>query len=169
MSTSPRPPVHPDDFKGALGSWAAGVTIVTTKHDEGMYGITVSSFSSLSVDPLLILVCVMNSNHMARLIPESKRFAVSILADDQSEVSGYFAVSGRDPGPDFGGIEYVEWHTGAPIISGALAHLDCELEAAIPGGDHTIMIGRVVGAASNPDAKPLLYYRRGYRTVSGLE
>lgn len=169
MTDSAWPPVHPDDFKGALGSWAAGVTIVTTKHDAGFYGITVSSFSSLSVDPLLILVCVMNSNHMARLIPESGRFAVSILADDQAEVSSYFAVSGRDPGPHFDGIEFVEWHTGAPIIAGALAHLDCELQAAIPGGDHTIMIGRVVGAASNPDAKPLLYYRRGYRTVSGLD
>jgi flavin reductase (DIM6/NTAB) family NADH-FMN oxidoreductase RutF len=168
MST-PRPPVHPDDFKGALGSWAAGVTVVTTKHDEGIYGITVSSFSSLSVDPLLILVCVMNSNHMARLIPESGRFAVSILAEDQTNVSAYFAVSGRVPGPHFDDVAFVEWHTGAPIISGALAHLDCELEAAIPGGDHTIMIGRVLGAASNPDAKPLLYYRRGYRTIAGLD
>jgi flavin reductase (DIM6/NTAB) family NADH-FMN oxidoreductase RutF len=167
--TSPRPPAHPDDFRGALGSWAAGVTVVTTRHDEGIYGITVSSFSSLSVDPLLILVCVMNSNHLARLVPESERFAVSILAEHQAGVSTYFAGAGRSPGDDFGDIEFVEWHTGAPIISGALAHLDCELEAAIPGGDHTILVGRVVGAASNPDAKPLLYYRRGYRTVSGLD
>lgn len=166
---SVRPPVHPDDFRGALSSWAAGVTVVTTRHDEGIYGITVSSFTSLSVDPLLILVCVMNSNHMARLIPESGRFAVSILAEDQADVSAYFAGPGREPGEDFGGIEFVEWHTGAPIIVGALAHLDCELESAIPGGDHTIMVGRVVGAASNPNAKPLVYYRRGYRMVSGLD
>ena len=81
------PSVLPDDFKGALGSWAAGVTVVTTKHQDLVYGITVSSFSSLSMDPTLIIVCLQNSNHLARLVADSQKFAVSILADDQQDVS----------------------------------------------------------------------------------
>jgi len=159
--------VDPNDFKAALSSWAAGVTVVTTRHDGLVYGITVSSFSSLSVDPLLILVCIANSNHLAPMIQDSKVFAVSILAEGQEHVSNYFSMHGRDPSPAFEEqIDAHEWHTGAPIIRGGIAHLDCTLEEAAAGGDHTIMIGRVVGAAADPSGKPLLYFRRGYRTLN---
>lgn len=158
--------VHPDDFKGALGSWAAGVTVVTTKLDGLVYGITVSSFSSLSVDPLLILVSIQNSNQLSTMIPKAKAFAVSILASDQEHVSAAFAKSGREPAPTLGpDVPVLEWHTGSPIVEGSIAHLDCELEIAVPGGDHTIMIGRVLGASSNPEKLPLLYFRRGYRQL----
>lgn len=159
--------VDPNDFKAALGAWAAGVTVVTTKHGDLVYGITASSFSSLSVDPLLVLICVANSNHLATMVQEAKRFAVTILAEGQEDISAYFATSGRDPAKAFDAqIDWHEWRTGAPIIRGGIAHLDCELEQAIPGGDHTIVIGRVVGAAANPDAKPLVYFRRGYRSLT---
>jgi flavin reductase (DIM6/NTAB) family NADH-FMN oxidoreductase RutF len=159
--------VNADDFKGALGSWAAGVTVVSTRLGDQVYGITVSSFSSLSVDPLLILVSIQNSNHLAAMIPKSKVFAVSILASDQESVSGAFSVSGREPGSTLGpGVPVVDWHTGSPIVAGAIAHLDCALEAAIPGGDHTIMIGRVLGAAFDAEKQPLLYFRRRYRKLS---
>ncbi|MGH2631934.1 MAG: flavin reductase family protein [Tepidiformaceae bacterium] len=164
------PSVHPDDFRGALGSWAAGVTVVTTKHEGLVYGITVSSFSSLSMEPTLIIVCLQNSNHLARLVTESQKFAVSILADGQQAVSNYFSKSGRDPVPAFDPeIETIEWHTGAPIIANSLAHLDCELQEAISGGDHTIAVGRVLGAAYRPEALPLLYFRRSYRTLTEPE
>ncbi len=159
--------VHPDDFKGALGSWAAGVTVVTTRHAGLVYGITVSSFSSLSMDPTLVIVCLQNSNHLARLVQDSQKFAVSILADNQQAVSDYFSKSGRDPVPAFDPeIKTIDWHTGAPIISGAIAHLDCELQEALSGGDHTIAVGRVLGAASDPEARPLLYFRRAYRSLA---
>ena len=159
--------VDPNDFKAALGAWAAGVTVVTTKHKDLVYGLTASSFSSLSVDPLLVLVCVANSNLMSTMVLDSKLFAVTILAEGQEEVSQYFARHGREPAEEFEShIEWHPWHTGAPIIKGGVAHLDCELEAAIPGGDHTIVIGRVVGASANPDLKPLIYYRRGYRSIN---
>jgi flavin reductase (DIM6/NTAB) family NADH-FMN oxidoreductase RutF len=156
---------HPDDFKGALGSWAAGVTVVTTRHDGLVYGITVSSFSSLSIDPLLVLVCLADSNRLPAMIEASGHFAVSILADDQEEVSSYFAVSGREPVPGYDQFETVDWHTGSPIIANSIAHLDCTVERLVPGGDHTIAIGRVVGAAYNAGRKPLIYYRRGYRKL----
>ncbi len=158
--------VDPNDFKAALGSWAAGVTVVTTRHDGLVYGITASSFSSLSIDPFLVLVCIANSNQLVPMIRESKLFAISVLADNQEDVSTYFAGHGREPSAAFAEqIDAHDWHTGAPIIRGAIAHLDCRLEAAVPGGDHTVMVGRVVGAASDPGARPLVYFRRAYRTL----
>jgi flavin reductase (DIM6/NTAB) family NADH-FMN oxidoreductase RutF len=159
------PNVSPDDFKAALGSWAAGVTVVTTRQKDMVYGITVSSFSSLSIDPLLVLVCLADSNRLPNMIRESRKFAVSILAEGQDAVSQWFAKSGREPVKHFEDFGTIEMHTGSPIISGSIAHLDCELDRLIPGGDHTIAIGRVVGAAADASKKPLIYYRRGYRPL----
>lgn len=158
--------VSPDDFKGALGSWAAGVSVVTTKHDEHMYGITVSSFSSLSMDPMLVLVCLMNTNRLTGMIEETKHFAVSILGEGQDEISGYFSKSGREPVKHFENFAVEFGETGSPIISGAIAHLDCELESLVPGGDHMIAIGRVKGASFDAEKLPLMYFRRGYRTLN---
>ncbi len=156
------------DFKGALGSWASGVTVVTTELDGMVYGITVSSFSSLSMDPKLILVSLMDTNHLPGMIKQSKKFSVSILAHGQDEISGYFATSGRDPAREFdGAIPVRVSDIGCPVIEGAVSTLDCELEEAIQGGDHTIAIGRVVGATWNPELQPLIYFRRAYRTVTG--
>lgn len=158
--------VHPDDFKGALGSWASGVTIVTTKNEGLVYGITVSSFSSLSIDPLLIVVCLASSNRLPLMIERSGHFAVSILAQGQDNVASYFATSKREPVPEFEDVGTIEVHTGSPIISGAIAHLDCEVHELLPGGDHVIAVGKVVGAASDPSLEPLLYYKRAYRSLS---
>lgn len=159
--------VSPEDFKGALGSWASGVTVVTTKHGHLVYGITVSSFSSLSMEPRLILVSLADSNHLPHLIRKTGHFGVSILASGQENVSAYFSKSGRDPVSDFdGGFGTYIHETGSPLIEGALAQIDCELDQALPGGDHTIAIGRVVGATFNPNLLPLMYFRRGYRTLN---
>jgi len=157
--------VHPDDFKGALGSWASGVTVVTTRHEGMVYGITVSSFSSLSLDPTLVLVCLQNSNKLAQMVQASRKFAISILADGQRDVAAWFSKSGRDAVPSFEEFGTIEWHTGSPIIAGSVAHLDCELHEAIVGGDHTIAVGSVVGAAFAPSLKPLVYFRRDYRPL----
>lgn len=157
--------VSADDFKGALGSWAAGVTVVTTRHDRLVYGLTVSSFSSLSLEPRLITVCLANSNKIVQMVGESQMFAVSILSEGQAEIANWFSRSGREPVEAFDEFTTIEWHTGSPIIAGAVAHLDCELESLVPGGDHTIALGRVVGASFDPSLKPLMYYRRGYRKL----
>ena len=159
------PDVSADDFKGALGSWAAGVTVVTTRHERLVYGLTVSSFSSLSLEPRLIMVCFANSNKIVDMVRESKTFAVSILSDDQAQIANWFSRSGREPVEAFSEFTTIEWHTGSPIISGAVAHLDCELDSLVPGGDHTIAIGRVVGASYDSSLMPLLYYRRGFRNL----
>jgi len=155
-------PVDPETFKDALASWASGVTILTSEHEGQVYGITASSFSTLSMDPLLVLVCIQNGNHLERMVPASGKFAVSVLASDQDDVSNHFAISGRDPGPELDGFETFTDQTGSPILTNAIAHLDCELESVLPGGDHVIAVGRVVGAASDANRQPLLYFRRGY-------
>lgn len=158
--------VTPEEFRGALGSWASGVTVVTTRVGELVYGITVSSFSSLSMEPRLILVSLADTNHLPRLVKESRHFGVSILAEGQEGVSAYFSTSGRDPVAAFeGDFETYVHETGSPLVAGALAQIDCELEQAIQGGDHTIAIGRVVGATFNPERLPLMYFRRGYRSL----
>jgi flavin reductase (DIM6/NTAB) family NADH-FMN oxidoreductase RutF len=158
--------VSPEDFKGALGSWASGVTVVTTKLDDLVYGITVSSFSSLSMDPRLVLVSLADSNHLPHMVKKSGRFGVSILAEGQEAVSAYFSTSGRNPTSAFEDPVHVNVaETGSPLISGALAQIDCELEEAFPGGDHTIAVGRVVSATFDPDRLPLMYFRRAYRSL----
>ncbi len=159
--------VTPEDFKGALGSWASGVTVVTTRLDDVVYGITVSSFSSLSMDPRLILVSLADSNHLPHMVKKSRHFGVSILATGQEDVSAYFSTSGRNPEPAFEDhIKVFTGETGSPLIAGALAHIDCELEQAIPGGDHTIAIGKVVTAQYDPNGFPLMYFRRAYRSLN---
>jgi flavin reductase (DIM6/NTAB) family NADH-FMN oxidoreductase RutF len=117
------------------------------------------------MDPLLILVCLADSNRLPRMIEASGRFGVSILAEGQEAISAYFAVSGREPVEAYTDFENGPWVTGSPLIAGAIAHLDCEVDRLVPGGDHTIAIGRVVGAASDPAKKPLIYFRRGYRKL----
>jgi flavin reductase (DIM6/NTAB) family NADH-FMN oxidoreductase RutF len=159
------PDVSADDFKGALGSWAAGVTVVTTRHENLVYGLTVSSFSSLSLEPRLIMVCFANSNRIVEMVRESKVFAVSILSEGQSEISNWFSRSGREPVEAFEEFSTIEWHTGSPIIAGAVAHLDCALDSLVPAGDHTIGIGSVIGASYDASLLPLMYYRRGYRKL----
>lgn len=155
-----------DDFKAALGSWASGVTVVTTRNEGKVYGLTVSSFASLSFDPMLVLVCIQNNNRLGDLVKESKHFGVSILAQGQEPISNHFAMPGREPvdsyddlGPSHSAL------TGSPLFDGCIATLDCELDESLLEGDHTILVGRVVAAGADPDKEPLMYYRRGYRKL----
>jgi flavin reductase (DIM6/NTAB) family NADH-FMN oxidoreductase RutF len=119
------------------------------------------------MEPRLILVSLQDSNHLPHMIKKSKHFGVSILATGQEEISGHFSTSGRDPGKELGpGIRTLIKETGSPLIEGAIGMLDCELESALPGGDHTIVVGRVVAATFDPSKLPLMYVRRAYRTLN---
>ncbi len=155
----------PDRFKELLSRWASGVSVVTTNDDGMLYGLTVSSFSSLSLDPPLVLVCLANSNRILSMIEQSRDFAISILAADQVSASNYFARPGRLPTPDFTEIEGAWTASGQPVVSGALAWMVCSLHATVPAGDHTIVIGQVADAAVREHGEPLLYYNRGYRVL----
>ena len=154
-----------DDFKNALSSWASGVSVVTTNHDGLLYGLTVSSFSSLSLEPPLVLVCLNNAIRLPEMIEASGQFAVSILERGQEDASNYFARRDREPTEGFVEIEG-EWTSrGVPIVKGCLASIVCTHRNSIEEGTHTIVVGEVIEARRDSEGEPLLYWRRGYRSV----
>ena len=155
--------ISPDDFRRVLGHFASGVTIISTfDGDARPAGLTASAFTSVSLDPHLILVCV---DHKAQSFPAmqaSGRFAVNILAIGQDALSKRFAVSGGDK---FDGLAWSTGPAGLPLLSGALAALECHTVQAYPGGDHTIFVGLVEAVRAGP-AEPLLYYKGKYNRLS---
>jgi flavin reductase (DIM6/NTAB) family NADH-FMN oxidoreductase RutF len=153
-------PVGKDEFRTALGHFASGVTVVTTSGKDGsVRGMTVSAFSSLSLDPPLVLICVENRTSIyEHLNEEGGFFAVNILAEDQELVSRRFATKDTDR---FDGIGYTTGATGSPILTGALAFVECRVVNAYPGGDHTIFVGEVEAMGAT-EGKPLAYFRGGY-------
>lgn len=147
-------------FKRTLGQWASGVTVITTVREKVPHGMTASSFSSLSLDPPLVLVSVDQRARLHQVLPEIGRYGVSILAKGQDLLSTHFA--GRPD--DSLQIPWIEAE-GLPFIDGALAHLACDVFSAVPGGDHIIYIGRITHAQVWPDREPLLYHGGKYCTL----
>jgi flavin reductase (DIM6/NTAB) family NADH-FMN oxidoreductase RutF len=152
--------VSADDFKRALSRWATGVTIVTSRAGERVHGMTVSAFSAVSLDPPLVLVCAERSSNTLPLIESGRVFAVNVLARDQEALSGRFA-SKRDEWRRFEGLEYDAGPTGAPLLRGAVANIDCRVIGAHEHGDHVVFIGEVQEVRIG-DGAPLLYYSGGY-------
>ena len=155
--------INPALSRKILANFATGVTIVTTCDGEGEpHGVTVNSFTSVSLDPLLVLFCLHKEAAGLNSFLESKVFAVNILSAKQPHLSDHFARSGVDR------TRYLNWRgtLGAPLIRGCLACLECKLETTYPGGDHTILIGRVVeGRLSRQPRDPLLFYGGRYQEI----
>ena len=157
--------VTSDDFKQALAAWATGVTIGTARAGERIHGMTVSAFTEVSLDPALVLVCADKSSNTHALIAEGGVFAVNVLARDQEALSNRFA-SKKDEDRRFDDLETDTAVTGAPLLRGTVAALDCRVVAAHDSGDHIIYVGAVEAAVSNERA-PLLYCRGVYGGVDG--
>jgi flavin reductase (DIM6/NTAB) family NADH-FMN oxidoreductase RutF len=158
--------VQPQDFRETVGLFASGVTVVTTATDDGeVHGMTANAFCSLSLDPLLVLVCVDNGSGMRRLAPMAQRFAITVLADGQQEVGRWFATRDRPRGHEqFDAHDWVRAPaTGSPVLRGALAYLECTLADSHAGGDHTILVGEVVGIGRLGGTAPLLWFDGRYR------
>ena len=152
-------PVEKAEFRRALGHFAAGVTVVTSKLAGGeLAGITVTAFTSLSLEPPLVLICIDRRARIHDRLTKGGNFAVNMLAATQELVSRRFASHETDP---FHEIGYREGLTGAPLIQDALSAIECRIVDVLPGGDHTIFIGEVE-ATSVQEGKPLLYFRGGY-------
>jgi flavin reductase ActVB len=153
------------DFRHALGSFASGVTVVTTMRPDGSpVGITVSAFNSLSVDPPLVLVCVARGAYSHPAFESCPRFAVSVLNGNQGELARRYATAGGDKFRD----EDTESSPagGLPVIRDALAWLECESYAVLPGGDHSILVGLVSSVAHRPGT-PMVNYRGTLGLFSG--
>lgn len=159
------PVTDPKALRRALGAFATGVTVVTVGAPVP-HAMTANSFTSVSLDPPLVLVCVDRGAVMHRSM-DAGRFAVSVLAADQEDVARHFADRWRPLGDaQFEGVGYrTGWLTGAPLIDGALAHLECELWRSYDGGDHTIFVGRLLSLDPPLDADPLLFYRGRFRRL----
>lgn len=140
------------DFRTALGRFATGVTVVTCQSERGPLGITANSFSSVSLDPPLVLWSPAKSSSRYAPFVAAERFVIHVLEASQGDVCGQFT---RD-GLDFGGLQVETSAGGAPLIAGCLAHFECERFAAHDAGDHTIIIGRVEAAAVR-DGNPLVF------------
>jgi flavin reductase (DIM6/NTAB) family NADH-FMN oxidoreductase RutF len=155
--------VEKAEFRRALGHFAAGVTVVTSKFaDDQFGGVTVTAFSSLSLDPPLVLVCIDKRARMHDRLLRGGNFAVNILAEDQEAISRRFASSDPDP---FRETRYSPGVTGAPVIHGAIAAVECRIVELLTGGDHTIIVGEVE-ATEVREGKPLLYFRGGYGSLA---
>lgn len=141
-------------FKLALGRWPSGVTVVTAIAEGAPTGMTASSFSSVSLQPPLVSVCVDLSARTLAALQSTRRFAISVLAADQADVSQRFA-SRLDEAFKFQ-IPTTPGANGCPLVDGAMVHLECETFAEFPAGDHIVLVGRVTAACVN-DAEPLLY------------
>jgi flavin reductase (DIM6/NTAB) family NADH-FMN oxidoreductase RutF len=155
-------PIERNELRRVMGHYATGVTVITTFSKEGkLHGLTANAVSSLSLDPPLLVICVDKKAESYPSFEESGVFTVNILADDQEDLSRRFAVSG---GEKFEGVAYRRGANGAPILNGALGHLECKLHASYEGGDHTIYLG-LIEEAETREAKPLLFFRGGYRAL----
>lgn len=153
--------IDPIEFRRVMGHFATGVAIVTTLDPQGQpCGLTANALCSVSLNPLLMLVCVERGADTHDCIRASGAFAVNVLAQDGGEsLSRRFST--WDVHDKFRGVAYREELTGAPVLQDALAWMDCRVAEALPGGDHTIYLGEVV-AADAREGSPLVYYRGGY-------
>lgn len=156
-------PIDPLQFRNTLAQWASGVTVVTTTHSGIRYGMTASSFSSVSLDPPLILICVGKAAFTHKLLLETTTFAVNILSAAQIDLGKRFAEKHIDYVDRFGDLDVLTGSTGSPLLPNALAWLECQTLRAIDAGDHTIFIGEVLNSKVN-DGEPLLYVNRMWGT-----
>lgn len=153
------PIITPEHYRATLGHFCSGVTIVAANGDDGPAGFTCQSFSALSLDPPLVLVCAGKSSTSWPRIEATGAFCVNVLGEDQEELCRGFATRGADK---FAGIGWTPGPlTGSPVITGALAWIECRIQEIHDAGDHVIVVGRVLDLAAG-DGRPLLFYRGGY-------
>lgn len=151
---------EPADFRKAMGSFAAGVTVVTACHDGRLVGTTVSAFSSVSMDPPLVMVCLKRDSRTLAALSQARTFCVNILAQEQGDLAYRFAESGAD---DRFALTAVEAGVcGAPLLAGSVAAVECQLHAAHDGGDHEILVGRVLRVVTDETKTPLVYVRGAF-------
>ncbi len=152
-------------FREVLGRFASGVTVVTAVSDVGPVGLTCQSFSSVSLDPPLVLFAPARTSRSWPLIQRSGHFCVNILAADQEAVARTMASRGADKFADVGWAPARA--TGSPVLPGTLGYVDCSIQAVHEGGDHFVVIGRVLDLDVTAVEEPLLYFRGDYRPTAG--
>jgi flavin reductase (DIM6/NTAB) family NADH-FMN oxidoreductase RutF len=155
--------IDPEIFRQAMRAWATGVTVVTSAHDGVRHGMTVSSFTSLSVTPPQVLVAISHNVRTHKLITNSGFFGVSILSSEQQAISDRFAGRIPDAQDRFDGLSTFEMVSGIPLLSAGMACVDCRVINTLNSGAHTIFVGEVLAARRLDAQNPLIYFDRDYR------
>jgi len=158
--------LSPAAFRKAMGCFATGVTVITVDYEGEVHGMTANAFTSVSLDPLLVLVCVEHQTRTHAHLHAKKRFGVNVLSEEQRAISEYYARPARDheQAEQEAGARFKRTRHGTPILRGALAYLECRLHHAEEAGDHTIFIAEVEDVMVR-EGDPLLYFRGEYRRI----
>lgn len=150
-------------FRNTMGLFATGVTVVAVEVDEEIFGMTANAITSVSLEPLLVLVCVQKEAHLMELLRKSKEFSINILSKEQEDLSSFFANMWPKPEPP--PFAFLPW-LGGPRLEGAIGAIACKTMEFLEGGDHWIVLGQVIGLyQAENSANPLLYYRGQYRRI----
>lgn len=160
--TSETPAVDPDRFRTLMRRFATGVTVVTSPGPDGPEGITVNAFTSVSLRPPQVLVCLGRGSRTLGTILTARRFAVNVLCWEQRHLATRLADRSRTPAERFAGIRESTLVTGSPVVPGSLAVIDCLLAQVWPCGDHMLLVGDVVGGSAERADAPLLLYEGGF-------
>lgn len=152
-----------NDFRRVMGYFATGVTVVTTALGDERHGMAANAICSVSLEPLLLLVCISRQSHTHPILAQSRVFAINILGEDQEELSRVFADSASPEAHRLSGVPHRIGATGAPILEDCIAYVECRVAATYPGGDHTIFLGHVQRMEIVREAPPLLFYRGAYK------
>jgi flavin reductase len=158
--------LNPTEFRKAMGAFATGVTIITVDLDGEVHGMTANAFTSVSLDPMLVLVCVDHSTRTHAHLHAKKRFGINVLGEDQRAISEYYARPERthEHAEAEAGARFDRTSHGTPLLYGALAYLECRLESVQEAGDHSIFIAEVEDVVIR-EGDPLLFFRARYRKV----
>lgn len=161
--------LDPEKLRGAMRAWSAGVTIVTAVHEGHKHGMTVNSFTSISLEPAMVTVSLRSSTLTHELVSKSRAFGLTILSAEQSKISELFAGKTAEVKDRFADLQTETLVTGSPLIVGGLAWLDCRVVETFDAGMNTLFIAEVLAARDGNDGQPLIYHNRKYWNLSQLE
>jgi flavin reductase (DIM6/NTAB) family NADH-FMN oxidoreductase RutF len=149
-------------LRAAMRAWSAGVTVVTATHQGQVHGMTVNSFTSISLEPALITISLQQNTRTHELVLQSKAFGLTILSTTQTHISNIFAGRMKEAEDKFAGLQTETMVTGAPFIVGGLSWLDCKVLQIFDAGMNTLFISEVVAAQGTGNGEPLIYHNREY-------
>ena len=156
--------LHTEQLRRLMARWVTGVAVVTSRDETGPRGATTNALTSLSLDPLLMLVCLDRGSNTLQAVRASGRFCINVLAADQEGIARRFAT--KASGEEKLAAVAHELVEGVPVLGGVVAWLVCELKQELDGGDHAILLGRPLATGSDPDAEPLLFYGGSYHPLT---
>ncbi|MBT3240395.1 MAG: flavin reductase [Chloroflexi bacterium] len=168
MKENKKEPLSEKQIREVMRNWATGVTVVTSNHSNQNHGMTVSSFSSISLEPPLVMIALERSTRTRQLVIDSKAFGITILSENQQEISNQFAGWVTDEGDRFEGLETFTLDSKSPMIKGGLGYMDCKVESVYEVGTHTLIIGEVTSIKineGNGTSDPLLYFNQKYHQL----